>query len=761
VKSLIRRTDEPSVSFVVSTSDRADSLFKLLRALDVQNYPSFDVIVVVGPTTDNTLDVLADRRERVTIVECPDRNLARSRNLGIAASSADLVALVDDDAIPNPEWLRQLVPVFEDPTVGATGGITYDWSGVRHQAVYSWASTTGFAYTAQEQSTLQDLDGRRFFAYPIGTNCVLRRAAVLAVGGFDEEIEYCHDETDLILRLADAGYSFSPVASGYVIHEAAPSHVRNDGPASNRYPIIKNWTFFALKHGLPATSSDAVVESIGSFVDLEARVAVSSPNWAGSDWGHVERGARRAFGRWAADGCRTRPAARSLWIEGPPGAAYASARYQEQRAQGFSVAVVMPDFGSEAPGGIERVYREIVRGLARRGYPVHVLTGLAGPAPRRTEAAKPSVQFMPDGFWLHRLAPDPTGVPGGLGLDGAIWGMPHAVQSAVERIEMDEGPLAAVICPNWGSWGLGVALRGSTPLILGIYTPLAKVIAVDPRFNADSPDVRRAIAAEALCLRLATALALTTDDVIDDLCALYGDFVAEKPSCVVPLSLSLDPVRDPSLALKLPFRHRGDRGGASSAAGLTVGFVGRHEPRKGVDVALEAFIRAGAVDSSMTFLLAGKESIDLGDGTTFRARYAEGLEFLEREGRLAFLGEVDDEHLSLIYAACDIVVMPSRFESFGLVLLEAMAHGAIPVASDVGGIPAVVPRDWGTLVAPGDVEGLVRVLQELASNPEERSELSRRARTRALRELTPDLMLDRLEQLVRATVGANEAFVTA
>ena len=745
----------PSVSFVISTSNRAQSLAKLLRALDVQNYSPFEVTVVVGPTSDHTLALLSEREGRVSVVECQDRNLARSRNLGIAASSGELIALVDDDAVPNPNWLRQLVPAFRNPKVGAAGGVTYDRSGCRYQAVYSWASTTGFAFTTPERTVIEDLDPSRAFAYPIGTNCMLRRSAVLEVGGFDEEIEYCHDETDLVRRLGSAGYAFVPVASGPVIHEAAPSHVRNDGPPANRFPIVKNWMYFALKHGLPATSSDTVVDSIGSFIDLEAQVVAGSTAAPSNDWAYIEHSARRAFGRWASDGCRTWPAPKDNWVKGPPGAKYAERSYQSKPAKGLSLAIVMPDFGTSVPGGIERVYREIVSGFVMRGYAVHVLTGLSAPHPDGGLSTEPSVQFRPGGFWLHRLSPDPHDVPAGLGLGPDVWAMPHAVLHEVERIESDEGPLAAVICPNWGSWGLGVAFSGSTPLVLGIYTPLAKVIAVDPRFTPESSDVKRAIAAESVCLRMATAIALTTGEVLNDLRSLYGEFVLEKQSAVVPLALTPRPTPGSTATVHLPFAHRGNRQ-AAYASGMTVGFVGRHEPRKGVDTALEAFVRASTRDPEMTFVLAGKNDVDLGDGTTFRSRYSAQLEPLEREGRLVFLGEVDDDQLDAVYAACDVVVMPSRFESFGLVLLEAMAHGAVPVASDVGGIPAVVPRDWGTLVDPGDVEGLSQLLVELAGDPDRRADLSARALARAHHDLVPEVMLNSLEALILKITTTTE-----
>src|SRR6185436_16377717 len=103
----------PRVSLIINTLDRAAALRKLLASLRHLDYPAFEVIVVSGPSSDETDAVLAEFVGDIKVVRCPDQNLSRSRNLGIAAAATELVAFIDDDALPGtPAWLTELVSVL-------------------------------------------------------------------------------------------------------------------------------------------------------------------------------------------------------------------------------------------------------------------------------------------------------------------------------------------------------------------------------------------------------------------------------------------------------------------------------------------------------------------------------------------------------------------------------------------------------------------------------------------------------------------------
>ena len=132
--------------------------------------------------------------------------------------------------------------------------------------------------------------------------------------------------------------------------------------------------------------------------------------------------------------------------------------------------------------------------------------------------------------------------------------------------------------------------------------------------------------------------------------------------------------------------------------GPTVLFVGRHEERKGLSVLLDA---VSELDSGVAFELwvAGE-----GPDTEWLRRRHPG------SSRLVWLGRIDDDELASRLAGAHILCAPAlRGESFGVVLLEAMAARAAVVASDLPGYRAVV-GEHGTLVPPGDAAALARAL---------------------------------------------------
>ncbi|MGA2720212.1 MAG: glycosyltransferase family A protein, partial [Candidatus Acidiferrales bacterium] len=111
-----------TVSVVINTYNRAASLDATLRSLRRLNYPRFEGIVVNGPSTDNTMDVLRAHASSTRVGTCSDRNLSVSRNVGIDMARGDLVAFLDDDAVPDENWLNDAVDAFDSEEVGGVGG---------------------------------------------------------------------------------------------------------------------------------------------------------------------------------------------------------------------------------------------------------------------------------------------------------------------------------------------------------------------------------------------------------------------------------------------------------------------------------------------------------------------------------------------------------------------------------------------------------------------------------------------------------------
>lgn len=164
--------------------------------------------------------------------------------------------------------------------------------------------------------------------------------------------------------------------------------------------------------------------------------------------------------------------------------------------------------------------------------------------------------------------------------------------------------------------------------------------------------------------------------------------------------------------------------------------------RHGLSEAAKVILFVGALDQAhhyrrVDLLLQAMASLEgedvkllvAGDGDT-RSHYEAIAAELGLAERAVFLGGIDHSALPRIYAAADLVVLPSQLqESFGLVLIEAMACGKPVVASNLPGVRSVVSdgRD-GLLVRPGDVDELVAKLQMLLDNHTRRREMGEQGR---------------------------------
>lgn len=267
-------------SIVICTDGRVEALATLHAVLPRQTHPAFEVVYVVGPTEDGSWPLVrswAAASPGIKALRAPERNLSLSRNLGVAAAAGELVAFLDDDALPEPEWLLNLAAAFERPEVAIAGGAVYDPTGVDFQFLYSAADRLGASHHGLSappdagcypQSPL--------FPHVMGANFMARRAALVALCGFDEEYEYYLDETDLCARAVDAGLTVAQVGV------AAPAHhkfLQNPLRTAARVlldcrPVLKNTVYFTFRNApAGARAADILAGLAAAFARRRADLA--------------------------------------------------------------------------------------------------------------------------------------------------------------------------------------------------------------------------------------------------------------------------------------------------------------------------------------------------------------------------------------------------------------------------------------------------------------------------------------------------------
>jgi phosphatidyl-myo-inositol alpha-mannosyltransferase len=160
-------------------------------------------------------------------------------------------------------------------------------------------------------------------------------------------------------------------------------------------------------------------------------------------------------------------------------------------------------------------------------------------------------------------------------------------------------------------------------------------------------------------------------------------------------------------------------GPAHATEGPTIFFLGRHEPRKGLDVLLSALVDLPA-DVRVWVGGDGPQTAEL------RERHA-------HDGRIEWLGRISDDERAARMRGCTVYCSPSvRGESFGMVLLEAMASGCALVASDLDGHRNVATDGVDALLAPvGDAAALAKAIRRVLDDAPLRAELVAGGRRRA------------------------------
>lgn len=153
--------------------------------------------------------------------------------------------------------------------------------------------------------------------------------------------------------------------------------------------------------------------------------------------------------------------------------------------------------------------------------------------------------------------------------------------------------------------------------------------------------------------------------------------------------------------------------------------IGAVVPRKGFDVLVAAL--ATLPDLRWHLTIAGDRRRDSQAAAQLDADIARH----KLADRVAVLGAVPAERIAELYAGADLFVLASRFEGYGMVFSEAIAHGLPVIGTSAGAIPETVPAGAGVLVAPGDIPALATALRRAIDNPDERRRMATCARTAA------------------------------
>ena len=550
-------------SVVINTYNRSASLTRTLEALEYLRYDPFEIVVVNGPSTDSTEQILESYGARIKVGHCPQVNLSMSRNIGIDLADGEVVAFIDDDAIPETDWLDALARGYRHPRIGGVGGPALDHTGCAYQQRNGICNRIGqLQFNLDGPLWAYHHPGADPFLYLIGTNSSFRKSCLLEIGGFDEEFEYYLDETDVCLRLIDRGYPLVIVDDALVHHKFLPSYLRSQVRiVRHPFPIIKNKLYFSLINGGARYSQSEILRDTEALVEhfrehhlprltyKERLVFCREIDQA------IEVGMRRG-----TEG-RTRLGKFRPWVSGREGFQPFPTRQPAPRR--LTVCFLSQEYPPRTVGGIGRFTHDLACGLGQRGHEVHVIT----------RGLDQSTIDFEEGVWVHRIAVEGEPLPRLRGLAKIQKNVTYAtaVHREVKRLS-ERRALDLVEAPIWDTEGLACLLDNDLTTVTSLQTTFKVLADMHPSWNdtSETPSLR---ALEAEVLRRSGTYHAISRAILETIGHDYGLEIDTKTIGLFPLGLT-----DHAANTR---RRRDDRR-------VRVLFVGRLEKRKGIDLLLKA-----------------------------------------------------------------------------------------------------------------------------------------------------------------------------
>ncbi len=368
------------------------------------------------------------------------------------------------------------------------------------------------------------------------------------------------------------------------------------------------------------------------------------------------------------------------------------------------------EIGKEEAGGQNVYVRQVGLALAQQGWQVDMFT-------RRSDPAQPAVIQHEPCCRTIRLKAGPAKF---MSRDELFGYLPEFVE-AFQEFQCREGFQYPLVHTNyWLAGWVGMELKKRQPLIqVHNYHSLGSV---KYRTLTNMPLIATTrLATEKACLETANRIIATSPQEEE-----YIRRLISHKGAIEMIPCGTDIERYGSVQRQAARQKLG-----IAPEDKVVLYIGRFDPRKGIETLVQAVARSSWRNQChLKLIIAGGSRPGESDGIE-RDRIERLVAELALDDLVKFPGRLSEDELPFYYAAADVCVVPSHYEPFGLVAIEAMACHTPVVASDVGGLRfTVVPEITGLLVPPKDEAAFAEAIDRILSNPAWRDQLGQIGRQR-------------------------------
>ncbi|MBG6055930.1 GT2 family glycosyltransferase/glycosyltransferase involved in cell wall biosynthesis [Salinibacterium sp. CAN_S4] len=261
-------TVKPGVVSVVLVNFRGtDDTLEAIRYLAEIDWPQhlLEIVVVENGSGDDSADRLRAEAPGINlIVSQSNEGFAGGCNLGVASSTGEYIALLNNDARPDPGWVKAAIARFEEsPRVGAVASRVLDWDGKLVDYIGSAMTWYGMGYKPfTAENVPSQPDSAKDVLFGTGSAMFVRRSVFDSLGGFDERYFMFFEDVDLGWRLNLAGWRFvyEPASLAFHKHHASMSAF---GPYKETYLLERNALFTLYKNIGDETVGSALPAAIG------------------------------------------------------------------------------------------------------------------------------------------------------------------------------------------------------------------------------------------------------------------------------------------------------------------------------------------------------------------------------------------------------------------------------------------------------------------------------------------------------------------
>lgn len=376
----------------------------------------------------------------------------------------------------------------------------------------------------------------------------------------------------------------------------------------------------------------------------------------------------------------------------------------------------LASLGGRDTGGMNVYIKQLALELARRGISVDLFT-------RRSDTATPAVQEVVPGFRTISLSVGPPASVSREALYGLVGDFAHAVDSYVQSDGLEYDVLHS---HYWLSGLVGEKLSNVWGMPWAHMSHTLAVLKDAHRGPNQEPESLQRLESENRILRAADGVVASNEIERQELLRRYD---------LEPSRLHVAPC-----GVDLSTFNPGSRAEARARLNLeqhekVILYVGRIEPLKGLDTLFAALALLAKRVSHLRLIVVGGAKAGTDQATEREvARLQRLAGDLGIDHLVEFRGPALQSELPELYRAADLCAVPSRYESFGMVALEALTCGTPVVASRTGGLQSTVRHNVNGYLAPiGDEYAFARYMERILCRPELASGLSQEASSRARR----------------------------